>query len=197
MSTAIAIIVGICLAASCGFRVFAPLLVAGAAARLGYLPVNQSFEWLASWPAIIAFSVAALVEIAAFYIPWLDNLLDTIASPAATIAGMVLFAAVAVDIDPYLRWTLAIIAGGGSAAVVQGGTVLTRLASTGTTGGVTNFIVATFEAAASFVFPALTIVLPVLTFTLLLVLVLSMYFAGRRVLAKLLPQPTPQNRDGI
>jgi hypothetical protein len=188
MSTAIAIIVGICLAASCGFRVFVPLLVAGVAAQAGYLHLNASFDWLASWPAIIAFGVAAVVEIGAFYIPWLDNLLDTIATPAAAVAGMILFAALAIDIDPFLRWSLAIIAGGGSAAVVQGGTVLTRLTSTGATGGVANLIVSTFETIASFIFPLLTLVLPILTFTLLLVVVFTLYFAGRSALRRFLPE---------
>ena len=178
-------IVGIGLAASCGFRVFAPLLVVSAATRAGYLEVAEGFEWLGAWPATIAFAVAAVVEIAAFYIPWLDNLLDTLASPAAVIAGAVLFAAVAVDLDPFLQWTLAIIAGGGSAAIVQGGTVLTRAASTGTTGGLANFVLSTFETAAAFLFSVISIVVPILAVLILVALVAGMYYAGRRVFWKL------------
>jgi len=184
MESLLALVVGIGLAASCGFRVFAPLLVASAATHAGYLDVAHGFDWLGTWTALIAFAVAAAVEIGAFYIPWLDNLLDTIASPAAVIAGVVLFAAVAIDIDPFLKWSLAIIAGGGSAAIVQGGTVLTRAASTGTTAGLANFMVSTLETVAGFLFSLMSIAVPVLTLILLIALVGSMYYIGRRVLGK-------------
>jgi hypothetical protein len=184
MDAALAVIVGIGLAASCAFRVFAPLLVVSGATHAGYLDVAQGFAWIGTWPAFIAFAVAAVVEIGAFYIPWLDNLLDTIASPIAVIAGALLFAAVAVDLGPFLRWSLAIIAGGGSAALVQGGTVVTRAASTGTTAGMANFIVSTFESVAAFIFAGMSIVVPILTVILLAVLIASMYVIGRRVLRK-------------
>jgi hypothetical protein len=185
MESVLAIIVGIGLAASCGFRVFAPLLVASAATQAGYLNVAHGFDWIGTWPATIAFAVAAAVEIGAFYIPWLDNLLDAIASPFAVIAGAVLFAAVAVDFDPFLQWSLAIIAGGGSAAIVQGGTVLTRAAATSTTAGLANFVVSTVETVAGFFFSLMSIVVPVVTLLLLVALIGSMYYTGRRVLRKL------------
>jgi hypothetical protein len=182
MDAALAVIIGIGLAASCGFRVFVPMLVVSGAAHAGYLNIAEGFSWIGTWPAFIAFAVAAVVEIGAFYIPWLDNLLDTIASPVAVVAGVVLFAAVAVDLDPFLRWSLAIIAGGGSAAIVQGGTVLTRAASTGTTAGLANFVISTFETVAGFVVSVLAIFVPVITIVLLVVLVGMMYYAGGRVL---------------
>jgi hypothetical protein len=185
MEPLLAAILGIGLAASCGFRVFAPLLVASAATRAGYLEIAQGFEWLGTWEATVAFAVAALIEIAAFYIPWLDNLLDAVASPIAMIAGAVLFAAVAVDLDPFLHWTLAIIAGGGSAALVQAGTVVTRAASTTTTGGLANFIVSTFETLAVFFFSVMSIVLPIGAVLLLAILIGTMYYTGRSVLRKL------------
>jgi hypothetical protein len=185
MESTLAILVGIGLAASCGFRVFVPLLVANAATHAGYLELVNGFDWLGTWPATIAFAVAAVVEIGAFYIPWLDNLLDGIATPAAAIAGAVLFAAVAVDLDPFLHWTLAIIAGGGSAAVVQAGTVVTRVASTGTTAGLANFAVSTIETIAGFAFSAMSIVVPILTIILLLTFTAAMFYTGRRVLSKL------------
>jgi hypothetical protein len=185
MDSIVAAILGIGLAASCGFRVFVPLLVASAAADAGYLNVSDGFAWLATWPALIAFAVAAVVEIGAFYIPWLDNLLGAIASPASVVAGAILFAAVAVDLDPLLKWTLAIIAGGGSAALVQTGTVLTRAASTSTTAGLANFAVSTFETLAGFAFPLLAIAVPILTVILLAIVIATMGYLGRRVLRKL------------
>jgi hypothetical protein len=160
-------------------------LVTSIAANAGFLNVGENFGWLAGWPALIALAIATVVEIGAFYIPWLDHLLDVIASPIAVIAGAILFAAVAFDLDPFTKWALAIVAGGGSAAVVQGGTILTRAGSTATTGGFGNFIVSTFEAIAAIVFPALSLILPLLTLLALIVLVLLMYFAGRSLLRRL------------
>jgi hypothetical protein len=185
MESSLAVVVGIGLAASCGFRVFAPLLVASAAAHLGYLEVASGFDWLGTRTALGAFAIATLIEIGAYYIPWLDNLLDTIASPAAVVAGAVLFAASAVDLEPFLQWSLAIIAGGGSAAVVQGGTVLSRLASTTATGGLANFVVSTVETIASLLFSILSIVVPVLAVVLLLVAIGAMYFVGRPLVQRL------------
>ena len=131
----LAILIGLGLAASCGFRVFVPLLVVSLAARSDYLDLAEGFSWMASDAALLATLIATGIEIAAYYVPWLDNLLDTIASPAAVVSGTVLFAACVTEFDPFLKWSLALIAGGGSAAVVQGGTVLTRGASTISTGG--------------------------------------------------------------
>jgi hypothetical protein len=186
MDTTVAIAVGICLAASCGFRVFAPLLITSIAANAGYVGLGENFSWLGSWPALTALAIATVLEIGAFYIPWLDHVLDIIATPVAAIAGAVLFAAVAFDLDPFVKWALAIIAGGGSAAVVQGGTMLTRAGSTATTGGFANFIVSTFETIAAIAFPVLSLIIPILTFVALLVLTLVMYLAGRSLLRRLM-----------
>jgi hypothetical protein len=199
MDTALAILLGIGLAASCGFRVFVPLLVAGIATSAGYLDVAAGFEWLGSTPALIGLAVAAVVEIGAFYIPWIDKALDAVATPAAVVAGAVVFAAVAVDLDPFVKWTLAVIAGGGSAAAVQGGTVLARLASTATTGGLANFAVNTIETIAGFVFSLLAIILPILTVVILATLIATMYYVGRRTLRRRsLPAPagSPFGRSG-
>jgi hypothetical protein len=178
----LAVIVGIGLAASCGFRVFVPMLVVSAAAHGGYLNLAHGFQWLGTWPALVALAIAAVVEVAAYFVPWLDNLLDTIASPLSVVAGVVLFAASVTELDPFLHWSLAIIAGGGAAALVQGGTVLTRLASTATTGGLANFVLATVEALAGALFPAMAIIVPVLALVLLLGVVVAMYILGRQVM---------------
>lgn len=186
MESILAVTLGIGLAASCGFRVFVPMLVASAAANAGYLEVAQGFEWIGSWPALIGFGVAAAVEVFAYYIPWIDNLLDAIASPLAVAAGVILFAASVVDFDPFLHWSLAVIAGGGSAAIAQGATVVTRAASTVTTGGFANFVVSTLETLAGFFFSVLSIVVPLVASILLLAVVGWMYYVGRQVLRKLI-----------
>jgi hypothetical protein len=154
---------GISLAAATGFRVFLPLLVMGLGAREGLLPVSSGFEWVASWPALVMLAVASIVEIAAYYIPGLDNLLDGLAAPTAVGAGILASAAVlgpGFDASPMLKWTLAIIAGGGAAAVTQSATTLLRGKSTVFTGGTGNHVIATGEIVSALVLSVLAVVLP-------------------------------------
>ncbi len=80
-------LLGIGLAAACGFRVFVPLLVVSIAAVSGNLELGSGSGWIRTWPALIVFAVATVLEIVAYYVVWLDNLLDTIATPAPAAAG--------------------------------------------------------------------------------------------------------------
>lgn len=131
------------------------------AAQTGYLNLAGGFEWIGTVPALVCFSVATVLEIGAFYIPWLDNLLDSIATPVAVVAGTILTASVVTDMSPLMHWTVAIIAGGGSAGVVQTGTVLVRGTSTATTGGTANFVVSTLEWVGALCTTLLAFVMPV------------------------------------
>lgn len=167
----IAICLGVALSASCGFRVFVPFFIASICAKAELMETSAGFAWLETWPAIIAFGVATVVEVVAYYVPWLDNALDTIATPAAVIAGTLASAAFIVEVDPLLQWSIAIIAGGGSAAVVQAGTVGLRATSTTLTGGVANPVVSTAETGASLGMALLAIFIPVLAIALAIVLV--------------------------
>src|SRR5512140_367408 len=110
--------IGIGLAAACGFRVFVPPLVLSVAALSGHLHLAPGFQWIGTWPALTAFAVATALEIAGYYIPWVDNLLDTAATPIAIVAGVVMTASCITDVSPFLKWTLAVIAGGGAAGLV-------------------------------------------------------------------------------
>ena len=175
-----AIAAGVALAAACGFRVFLPLLATSLAARGGYIDPSGGFEWLDSNVAIAMFGTAAVAEVAAYYIPWLDHALDTIASPAAIVAGTVAAAAAFGDVHPALKWSAALVAGGGAAAAVQGGTVATRAVSGGTTGGLGNPIVATVELIASVVMSILAVLVPILALILTLVLLVFVYRVARR-----------------
>jgi len=155
-----AIALGIGLAASCGFRVFVPLLVASVAAKLGFLPLQEGFMWLGSWTAIACFGTATIAELTAYYIPFVDNLLDTITTPLAIGAGtLVLTSVLPVDHD-MLKWVTGLIVGGGAAATIQGGSVLTRLTSSKLTAGAGNPVVATGENAAAFGTSLLALVIP-------------------------------------
>jgi hypothetical protein len=128
----------------------------------------------------VGFSVATAIEVAAFYVPWLDNLLDTIASPAAVVAGIVVMAASIAEMDPFLRWSLAIIAGGGAAGLTQALSVLVRGTSTATTGGVGNFIVSSVELVLSALLSALAVVAPFVGIALFVVVVIMGFRIYRR-----------------
>ena len=163
MNSLTSIFLGIGLSAACGFRVFVPMLFMSVAALSGHLTLAPGFQWMGTYPALLTFSVATALEIAGYYIPWFDHLLDTLATPAAIIAGTVITAAMVTKMDPMLKWTLAIIAGGGVAGVVQGSTVLARAASTATTGGLGNPLLATIELAGSVITGLMAFLLPWIT----------------------------------
>ena len=163
-----AIALGIGLSASTGFRVFLPLLVAGIAARLGFLPLTESFSWLSGNTSLISLGVATIVEIGAYYIPFIDNLLDSISTPLAVGAGTLITASVLPADSELVKWITSFIVGGGAAAAVQGGTAALRLGSTWTTGGTGNFLVSTGENIAATVTPIVTIIIPVIMALLIL-----------------------------
>jgi hypothetical protein len=161
METVLSLFVGLGLSAACGFRVFVPLLVVSIAAHSGHLTLATGFDWLGSDAALIAFGFATVLEIAGYYIPWLDHALDTLATPAAIVAGTIVTASMVADVSPFLRWTLAAIAGGGLAGAVQISTVVARGISTATTGGIANPIVATVELGGSVITSLLALLAPV------------------------------------
>ncbi len=158
------IMIGVALSATCGFRVFVPLLAVNIGTRAldadgqPRIELAGGFDWLSSDIALMVFLVATLFEIGGYSIPWIDSLLDTIASPASIVAGTVITASFVTGMDPWLQWLLGVIAGGGAAGAVQATTVVTRAASTVTTGGLGNPIVASLETSGAFLGSALSIV---------------------------------------
>lgn len=168
MEIALSVAMGLCLAAAVGFRVFVPLLVLSGASMAGYVPLAAGMEWIGTLPALIVFASATVAEILAYYIPWVDNALDMIASPAAVVAGTIVAASVITDVGPMLHWILAIVAGGGAAGIVKAGSVGLRLKSSAVTGGIGNPFLATGELAGSVITSVMGILLPVVTLILLL-----------------------------
>jgi len=159
---ALSIALGIGLAAAVGFRVFLPMLVMSVAASTGHLALGSGFAWLATPAALVMLSVATVLEILAYYIPGVDNLLDTIATPAALIAGTVVSAAVMTDVPPIVKWTTAVIAGGGAAGLTQGLTSVLRAKSTLATAGLGNHLVATGELGGALLLSLLALAAPLL-----------------------------------
>lgn len=166
VETILAVITGIGLSAACGFRIFVPLLALSIASKFGYLALAPGFEWIGGDYALIAFASATVLEIIAYYVPWLDNAMDAIASPTSILAGTIATASVITDMPPSLKWMLAIIAGGGVAGLLQGATTALRAKSSLFSGGLGNPIISTLELAGAAIITLLAIMLPILGFIL-------------------------------
>lgn len=177
----VALSLGLGLSAACGFRVFIPPLAMGIGSRAGLMELGDSWAWIGETWALAVFALATILEIGAYYIPWLDNLLDTITTPSAIVAGILVTSASLDGMDPTLQWILAIVAGGGTAGTIQLGTVATRAVSTATTGGLANPLVSTAEAGACVVCTLLAVLLPVLAALFVVgLLCLAVLFIARR-----------------
>ena len=183
METILSVFLGIGLAASVGFRVFLPLFALSLATYFGKWDLNESWLWIGSSTAVITLGIATLVEIIAYYIPVVDNLLDAIAIPLATLAGTTIIVSTVADLSPVVTWALAIIAGGGTAAVVKSSASATRLGSTVSTAGFGNPLVTTLETVTSVVMSIVSIFLPVLA----IILVIFIFYIVFRLYKKLKP----------
>ena len=185
METLLGIAVGIGLSAACGFRVFVPLLVMNLASLSGHLHLASGFAWIGSYYATVAFGTAMIVEVLGYYIPWLDHVLDIVATPAAIIAGTIATASLVTDMSPFLKWTLALIAGGGIAGLVQGTTVALRAKSSVLTAGIGNPLVSTLELVGSIIIALLAILVPILCLALIgFLCIFVIRKAGRLVFGK-------------
>lgn len=173
METILGLCIGVGLSAACGFRVFVPLLVMSIATMMGWFEPSKGFEWLAMPSVCLALAVATVCEVAAYYIPWVDNALDTVATPAAMIAGTLTTMAVSSgEMSQFAGWAAAIIVGGGTAGVVQMSTVVARGVSTATTGGLGNFVVATGEWIGAILLSVSAMLVPALVAVVVLIAVI-------------------------
>ena len=175
---ALSIVLGVVLAAATGFRVFLPMLIVSGAAYTGHLSLDNSFAWLGTPSALTMLSVAALVEVLAYYVPGVDNLLDAVATPAAFVAGTIVSAAVMTDLPPMAKWMAAVIAGGGTASITQGVTAILRAKSTVLTGGLGNPVIATGELGGSVLLSLLALAAPLAAFA---VVILILWLALRLI----------------
>ncbi len=182
--TIISIFLGIGLATSVGFRVFLPLFALSFAAYLGVWDLNENWQWIGSMAALVTLGVATFVEIFAYFIPWVDNVLDSLAIPLAALAGTAVMVSTVADLDPVITWSLAIIAGGGTATAIKGANAAGRVASTATTGGIANPLVSTVETGTAVVVSTASILVPPLA-AILVIIILVLIF---RIYRKLRPK---------
>ena len=183
--TIISIFLGIGLSASVGFRVFLPLFALSLASFFGIWDLNDSWQWIGSLAAVITLGVATMAEIFAYFIPWVDNLLDSFAVPLAAIAGTAVMVSTVANLDPVVTWSLAIIAGGGTATAIKSAGATGRLASTATTGGLANPIVSTLETGTAVVVTTASIFAPILAAVLVIVILFVIFRIYRKIKPKL------------
>jgi len=184
ISTIISIFLGISLAASVGFRIFVPFFVLSLASHFQIVPLNENWQWIGSNLAMITLGIATVVEIAAYLIPWVDHILDSIAIPLAAIAGTAIMLSTVADFDPFFTWVLAIIAGGGTATAIKSSTTTTRLASTTATAGFANPIVSAVESGTSIFLSIFAIFLPILAILMVLVILWFVFKLFKKVIPK-------------
>lgn len=178
METIFGIAIGIGLSAACGFRVFVPLLIMNLAVLSGQIQMPAGFAWIGSPYATVAFASATVLEVLSYYIPGIDHILDIIATPAAVVAGTITTASMSMELSPFLKWTLALIAGGGIAGLVQGSTVALRAKSSLATAGTGNPLIATLELIGAIIVALLAIILPIVC---LILIGLFFFFAVRKM----------------
>ncbi|MEO0571370.1 MAG: DUF4126 domain-containing protein [Bacteroidota bacterium] len=183
--TVISIFLGVGLAASAGFRVFLPLFALSLAAYFNLWDLNPNWEWIGSLAAVLTLGVATVVEIFAYFIPWVDNALDTISLPLAAIAGTAVMVSTVADLDPVVTWSLAIIAGGGTASAIKGANAAGRLTSTATTGGLANPIVSSVETGTAAVVSTTSIFFPVVAAVLVIIILAIIFRIYRRLRPKI------------
>ncbi|HBG41083.1 MAG TPA: DUF4126 domain-containing protein [Porphyromonadaceae bacterium] len=176
IETLSAVALGIALSAGSGFRVFIPLLVAGLASHFGWIPLGENFAWMGSVPALIAFGVAAVVEVGAYYIPFIDNLLDTIAVPLSVMAGTLLMSSVFPADSEWIKWIMGFVVGGGAAATIQSGTAITRMASSQFTAGTANPVLSTTEGVTATGISVLSLFIPIIIGVLVVVCIMVVLY---------------------
>jgi len=146
-------------------------------------------ESLAGVPALVALGTATVLEVGAYYVPWLDHALDVVATPTAVLAGMLAAASVVTDLPPLLKWSTVIIGGGGAAGLIQGASVLLRLKSGALTGGLANPLVSTAELAGAGITALLAVLLPLVCLLLVLALLITVFQTAGRLLFGRRPVP--------
>lgn len=181
----VSIFLGVGLAASVGFRIFLPLFALSLAAYFNVWELNDNWQWIGSLAAVITLGVATLVEIFAYFIPWVDHVLDSVAVPMAAIAGTAVMVSTVANLDPMITWALAIIAGGGTATAIKSTSAAGRITSSATTGGLANPVFSLVETGTAAVMTAASIFLPLLAAILVVILLFLIFKVYRKLRPKI------------
>jgi hypothetical protein len=190
METLLGVAIGVGLSAASGFRLVVPFLVMSLASLSGHLALAPDMAWIGTYPALAAFAIATFLEILVYFIPWLDDLMGALSVPVAVIAGTVITASFVTDMSPFLRWTLAAIAGGTVAGSVDVLTTGLRFASTVTTAGTANWLVSLGELLSSTLLSLLALLTPAIAVGLVALLLIWSIRKAHRLAARQSRQDT-------
>jgi hypothetical protein len=180
-----ALLMGFSLAATCGLRAFLPLLIISIGAKAGIITLSQSFDWMQSWPALICFGSATLIEIVGDKFPVVDHFLDSIGIVIRPVAGALAATSLIQGLDPLTTLVIGIIMGSAIAGVTHTIKASTRLASTAFTAGIANPLLSLLEDVATFFTGALSLVLPWITaIAVVVALIVAGRIAFRRIKSK-------------
>ncbi len=158
------------LSASAGLNAYIPLLVIGVIAHYtDLIKLNAPWDTLANPWILILLGILVIIEMLADKIPAVNHINDLIQTLVRPVAGAIAFAASA-NVITNMHPVLSLAAGlliAGSVHAVKAGAV--RPAVTATTGGAGNIPVSIAEDIISTGLSILSIILPVLVGTLLVV----------------------------
>jgi len=157
------------LSASAGLNAYIPLLVISLLARFTDL-IELSPPWnaLESWWIIGLLIFLSLIEFFADKVPAVNHINDAIQTFVRPVAGALVFAAsarVITDVNPIISLAAGLLVAGGVHAVKS---LAVRPAVTATTGGAGNVPVSVMEDFISTVLSILSIVVPILIGSILI-----------------------------
>ena len=121
-----AIIIGLLLSISAGFRIMLPLLGVNLLAFYREITLPENMAWLGTEPTLIVLSVACVAETLIHFIPAAGTYLKAMATPLAFVAGTLLMAVPLGDHNPLYQWTIAAAVGGGAATLTHLGVTSAR-----------------------------------------------------------------------
>jgi len=160
------------LSASAGLNAYIPLLIVGLLAKYTTLiHLNQPWDTLANPWIILMLCVLVIIEMLADKLPVVNHINDLIQTVIRPAAGAVAFAAsanVVSDVHPALALAAGLLVAG-TVHVAKAGVM--RPIVTATTGGVANTPVSIAEDVTSTVLSLLSILVPIIVGTLLIVMV--------------------------
>lgn len=194
METLLGLAIGIGLSAAAGFRLVVPFLIMSMASLSGHLSLAPDMAWIGTPPALAAFAIATFLEILVYFVPWVDDIMSAISIPVAVIAGTVITASFVTDMSPFLRWSLAAIAGGTVAGTVEVLTTGLRFASTVTTAGMANSVVSVGELLSSTILSLLSLLTPAMAVAIVAILLIWSIRKAQRIFVK---QQQRQQHEGL
>ena len=165
------------LSASAGLNAYIPLLVVGLLARYtSLIHLNQPWDTLSNPWIILLLCVLVIIEMLADKLPVVNHINDLIQTVIRPAAGAVAFAAsanVVTDVHPALAMAAGLLVAG-TVHVAKAGVM--RPIVTATTGGVANTPVSIAEDVTSTLLSVLSILMPIIIGTLLIVLIAFLFY---------------------